>query len=110
MGRYTYASVPEFQMFALFDLIDNVFHLYTWAIIIVALMSWLISFNVINSHNDLVRSVWNGLNAITEPALRQIRRFLPNFGGLDISPIILLLLVGFVQKLLKEVLGYLLRL
>ena len=94
-------------MFALFDLIDNVLQLYTWAIIIAAIMSWLISFNVINFHNDLVRSVWNGLNAITEPALRQIRRFLPNLGGLDLSPIILILLIGFVQKLLKEVLGHL---
>ena len=97
-------------MRAIFVVIHEALELYKWAIIIVALMSWLISFNVINIHNNMVRSVWNGLNAITEPALRQIRRFLPNFGGLDISPIVLLLLVGFVQKLLKEVLGYLLRL
>jgi YggT family protein len=71
-------------MYALFALIDKILWLYTWAIIIVAVMSWLISFNVINIHNNFVRSVWDGLNAITEPALRQIRRFLPNLGGIDI--------------------------
>ncbi len=95
-------------MIALFNLIDEVLGLYKWAIIIVAVMSWLISFNVINIHNNVVRAVWNGLNAVTEPALRQIRRFLPNFGGLDISPIVLILLVGFLQDLLRELRGHLL--
>ncbi len=95
-------------MYALFALIDKVLWLYTWAIIIVALMSWLISFNVINIHNNMVRSIWNGLEAITEPALRQIRRFLPNFGGIDISPIILLLIVSFIQDLLREFRAYVL--
>ena len=93
-------------MYALFALIDKILWLYTWAIIIVAVMSWLISFNVINIHNNLVRSVWNGLEAITEPALRQIRRFLPNLGGIDISPIILLLIVQFIQDLLRELRSY----
>jgi len=88
-------------MFALFALIDKILWLYTWAIIIVAVMSWLITFNVINIHNNFVRSVWNGLNAITEPALRQIRRFLPNLGGIDISPIILFLIIGFVQDFIN---------
>jgi YggT family protein len=93
-------------MYALFALIDKILWLYTWAIIIVAVMSWLISFNVINIHNNMVRSVWNGLEAITEPALRQIRRFLPNLGGIDISPIILLLIVQFIQDLLRELRSY----
>ena len=93
-------------MYALFALIDKILWLYTWANIIVALMSWLISFNVINIHNNMVRSIWNGLEAITEPALRQIRRFLPNLGGIDISPIVLLLIVQFIQDLLREFRAY----
>ena len=93
-------------MYALFALIDKILWLYTWAIIIVAVMSWLISFNVINIHNNMVRSIWNGLEAITEPALRQIRRFLPNLGGIDISPIVLLLIVQFIQDLLRELRSY----
>lgn len=84
-------------MRALFVVIHEALELYKWAIIIVALMSWLISFNVVNFHNQIVRSVWNGLNAIVEPALQPIRRFLPNMGGLDISPVILLLIVGFLR-------------
>ncbi len=84
-------------MRAVFVVIHEALDLYKWAIIIVALMSWLISFNVVNIHNQMVRSIWNGLNAITEPALRLIRRFLPNMGGLDLSPIILIFIVWFVQ-------------
>jgi|APCry1669189000_1035189.scaffolds.fasta_scaffold360144_1 YggT family protein len=89
-------------MRAVFHLIDNILWLYTWAIILVALMSWLISFNVVNFHNQMVRSVWNGLNAIVEPALQPIRRFLPNMGGIDISPVILLLIVSFLRDFIRE--------
>ena len=84
-------------MRAVFVVIHEALDLYKWAIILVALMSWLISFNVVNIHNQMVRSIWNGLNAITEPALRLIRRFMPNMGGLDLSPIILIFIVWFVQ-------------
>ena len=84
-------------MRAVFVVIHEALDLYKWAIILVALMSWLISFNVVNIHNNMVRSIWNGLNAITEPALRLIRRFMPNMGGLDLSPIILIFIVWFVQ-------------
>ena len=84
-------------MRAVFVVIHEALDLYKWAIILVALMSWLISFNVVNIHNNMVRSIWNGLNAITEPALRLIRRFLPAMGGLDLSPIILIFIVWFVQ-------------
>ena len=84
-------------MRAIVVVIHEALELYKWAIIIVALMSWLISFNVINIHNNMVRSVWNGLNAIVEPALRQIRRFLPDMGGVDLSPIILIFIIWFVQ-------------
>ena len=98
-------------MRALLDVILLALELYTWVIIAVAILSWLIAFNVINIHNDLVRSIWNGLNAATEPVLRPIRRMLPNMGGLDISPIILLLAIFFIQRLISYniypmVLGY----
>ena len=94
-------------MRALFVVIHQALELYKWAIIIVALMSWLISFNVINIYNDIVRSVWNGLNAITEPALRRIRRFMPDMGGLDLSPIILIFIVWFIQMELDDLYRFL---
>ena len=89
-------------MRALYVVIHEALELYKWAIIIVALMSWLISFNVINIHNNMVRSIWNGLNALVEPALRLIRRFLPDMGGVDISPIILIFAIWFVQMELTD--------
>jgi YggT family protein len=88
-------------MRALLDVILLALQFYTWVIIAVAVLSWLIAFNVINIQNDLVRSIWNGLNALTEPALRPIRRFLPNMGGLDISPIILLFVIFFIERIIS---------
>jgi YggT family protein len=98
-------------MRALLDVLLLALQLYTWVIIAVAIMSWLFAFNVINYQNDLVRSVWSGLNAVTEPLLRPIRKVLPQMGGLDISPIILLLLIFFLQRVIQYnlyplVLGY----
>ena len=87
-------------MRALLDVILYALDIYTWVIIAVAVLSWLIAFNVINIHNDLVRSVWNSLNALTEPLLRPIRSLLPIMGGLDISPIILLLVIYFLQHII----------
>ena len=83
--------VPVFQV------LNMAIDLYWWVIIVMAVMSWLLAFDVINMRNDFVRSVWNGVNALTEPALRPIRRFLPPIGGMDISPIILLLALSFIQ-------------
>jgi YggT family protein len=88
-------------MRALLDVILLALQLYTWVIIAVAVLSWLLAFNVINYHNNLVRSVWTGLNAITEPLLRPIRRILPQMGGLDISPIILLLIIFFIERIIQ---------
>ncbi len=89
-------------MRAVLDVILLVLQLYSYVIIIVAVMSWLIAFNVINIYNDLVRSIWNGLNAITEPLLRPIRNMLPSLGGIDISPIILLLLIILIQDIIQR--------
>ena len=89
-------------MYALLNLILRILDLYSYVIIAMAIMSWLLAFDVINFRNDVVRSIWTFLNALTEPLLRPIRRILPNLGGIDVSPIILLLLLMFVQELIKE--------
>jgi YggT family protein len=73
---------------------------YKLVIIVAAVMSWLIAFNVVNVRNEVVRTVWTALVALTEPALRPIRRFLPNTGGLDISPIVLFLLILLIQEII----------
>jgi YggT family protein len=87
-------------MRAILDLIVVVLHLYTYVIIISAVLSWLVAFNIVNLHNDLVRSLWNGLNALTEPVLRPIRRQIPDLGGIDISPVIVLLGLYFIEQVI----------
>lgn len=88
-------------MRALLDLLFLILQLYSYMIIATAIMSWLLAFDVINFRNELVRSVWNFLNAVTEPVLRPIRRMLPNLGGVDVSPIILLLLIWFIEHVIQ---------
>ena len=83
-------------------LIDQVIGLYMWCLIIVVAMSWLTSFNIINTQNRFVYQVYDFLYRITEPALGPIRRRMPNLGGMDISPVILILLLVFVRNLLIE--------
>lgn len=69
-----------------------------WIVVLVSvILSWLISFNVVNMHNPFVAAIWRITSAITEPLLAPIRRILPTLGGLDFSPIVLLLLIGFIQ-------------
>lgn len=87
-------------MRAIVDLILIVLELYQWVIIIVAVMSWLIAFDVLNIRQNFVRTIWNALNALTEPLLRPIRNIMPNLGGLDISPVILLLIIFFLQRVI----------
>jgi YggT family protein len=89
-------------MRAVLDVILIILQIYTYIIIIVAILSWLIAFHVINVYNDLVRSIWNALNAITEPLLRPIRQALPNLGGIDISPVILLLLIFLLEDIIER--------
>ena len=88
-------------MRAILDVIMLVLQLYVWLIIAAAVLSWLIAFNVVNTRNDVVRAVWDFLNRITEPVLRPIRNILPNLGGIDISPIILLLIIFFIQRVIQ---------
>ncbi len=89
-------------MVSLFIVLDLALDLYMWALIIVAVLSWLTAFGVVNSHNRFVYSVTDFLNRITEPALRQIRRVVPPISGLDLSPIILIFLIIFLRSLLRE--------
>ena len=87
-------------MRAILDVLLVVLNLYWWIIIASAVLSWLIAFNVVNTRNDVVRAVWDFVNRITEPVLRPIRSVLPNLGGIDVSPIIVLLIILLIQRII----------
>jgi YggT family protein len=82
----------------LLNIVQLLLTLFTWVIIIQAILSWLIAFNVINTYNQFVRSLWTTLNRITEPVYRPIRRMLPDFGALDISPLVVLLVLYILNN------------
>lgn len=69
-----------------------------WIIIVQAILSWLIAFNVINTTNDIVRSIWIALDKLTEPLYRPIRRIMPDLGALDLSPMVVLLIIIILQR------------
>ena len=83
-------------------LIDSLVSIYIWILIINALLSWLIAFNVLNTSNRLVYSLLDISYKMTDPLLRPIRNFLPNLGGIDISPVIVILLFMFIRNLAFE--------
>jgi YggT family protein len=87
----------------LFWLLDEVLSLYTWAVIIAAIFSTLSSFGVLDSRNRIVWSIGDFLYRLTEPALRPIRRYMPNLGGIDLSPVILLLLLQAARMILASI-------
>lgn len=87
-------------MIALFNLINTVISIYIWLLIASAIISWLIAFNVLNTHNRVVYAITDFLYRVTEPALRPIRRFIPSLGGVDISPVVLILLLIFIRDFL----------
>ena len=89
-------------MKSLFILIDNVINIYIWIIIINAILSWLIAFNVLNTQNRFVFLLLDTSYKLTQPALNQIRRIIPSFGSIDISPIILILILIFLRNILFE--------
>ena len=91
-------------MIALVNLLSNIITIYIWILILAVVISWLISFNIVNTSNRFVAVAAEFLFRATEPALRPIRRVLPNLGGLDISPVILILLLYFLRDLLYEAL------
>ncbi|WP_299818405.1 YggT family protein [uncultured Roseibium sp.] len=87
-------------MTALFNVILIALELYTYVIIASAIFSWLFAFNIVNSNNQVINAIGRVLYNLTEPALRPIRRFLPDLGGVDISPVILLLLIIFLRQII----------
>ena len=88
-------------MIALFYLVLQVLKLYTYVVIANVIISWLVAFNVLNTSNRFVYSILEFTYKLTDPILNYIRRFLPNLGTFDISPIILLLLIWFVEMCMK---------
>ena len=88
-------------MLALFLTIDFALNIYVWILIASAIFSWLYAFNVINSSNRFVYSLGQFFYNVTDPVLRPIRRFLPNLGGIDISPIIVFIIIFFIRTLLR---------
>jgi YggT family protein len=93
----------RYAMTALFWLLDRLLSLYIWAVILAAVFSTLASFNVLDTRNRVVWTIGDFLYRVTDPALRPIRNLLPNFGGIDISPIILLLILQAARMLLAEI-------
>ena len=87
-------------MLAVLDIVFIALDLYKYVIIASAVLSWLVAFNVINTRNDVVRSIWNTLNGLTEPLLAPIRRVLPATGGVDISPVLLFLAILLVERMI----------
>jgi YggT family protein len=88
-------------MIAIFYLILQILKLYSYVVIANVIISWLIAFNILNTHNRFVYSILELSYRLTDPFLNRIRRFLPNLGSLDISPIILLLLIWFIEMCMK---------
>ena len=90
-------------MKSIFILLDSIITIYLWIIIINAILSWLVAFNILNTQNRFVFSVLDATYKLTDPALNKIRRFIPTFGSIDISPVILILLLMFLRNLIFEV-------
>ncbi len=87
-------------MIELFQFISYVLQLYVYVLIAGAVLSWLVAFNVVNLRNPVVEAIGRFLYAITEPVLGPIRRVLPNMGGLDISPVVVILIIIFIQRVI----------
>ena len=88
-------------MIAIFYLALQILKLYSYVVIVNVIVSWLIAFNILNTHNRFIYSILELSYRLTDPILNKIRRFLPNLGSLDISPIILLLLIWFIEMCMK---------
>ncbi len=90
------------MIYALLSTISLILNLVWWVFLVMIIMSWLISFNVINTRNQFVSSVWRVLNQITEPILKPIRRIVPSVGGLDLSPLIVFVIIFFLQNVIAH--------
>ena len=90
-------------MKSIFILVDSIITIYLWIIIINAVLSWLVAFNILNTQNRFVFSVLDATYKMTDPALNKIRRFIPTFGSIDVSPVILILLLMFLRNIIFEI-------
>ena len=90
-------------MKSIFILLDSIITIYLWIIIINAILSWLVAFNVLNTQNRFVFSILDATYKLTDPALSKIRRFIPMFGSIDISPVILILILMFLRNVIFEI-------
>ena len=91
------------MLLALIDVVIILLKVVWWIIVIQMILSWLVAFNVINTYNDFVRGLLKGLDRITEPVYRPIRKLLPDFGGLDFSPLVVLLILWILNQVLYDV-------
>lgn len=89
-------------MYAFLNLVSTVISIYVWLLIAQAVLSWLVAFGIVNRYNRVVATIGDFLWRVTEPLLRPIRRVLPDLGGIDISPVILILLLWFARNLMFE--------
>ena len=89
-------------MNSLIILFDQVINLYTWVLIINVIFSWLIAMNIFNTQNRIIIAVYYGTKKLTDPLVNPIRNFLPNLSGIDISPVVLILILYFIRNLLYE--------
>ena len=89
-------------MNSLIILFDQVINLYTWVLIINVIFSWLIAMNIFNTQNRIIIAVYYGTKKLTDPLLNPIRNFLPNLSGIDISPVVLILILYFIRNILFE--------
>jgi YggT family protein len=87
-------------MRAILDIVLLILQIYIWLLIAAAVLSWLVAFNVVNTRNQVVATIGDFLYRITEPVLRPIRNMLPNLGGLDVSPVILILLILLIENII----------
>ena len=90
-------------MKSIFILLDSIIAIYIWIVIINAILSWLVAFNILNTQNRFVFSVLDTTYKLTDPALNKIRRFLPSFGSVDLSPVVLILFLMFIRNIVFEI-------
>jgi len=86
-------------MLLVFHLLEYFLFIASWIVFIDVVLSWLIAFNVINTQNDVVRSIWRALESLTAPLYRPIRKILPDFGALDLSPLVVLLIINVLRAI-----------
>ena len=90
------------MLISLLQIVDMLLSVLSWIIIIQAVLSWLVVFNVVNTHSDFMRNLLYALGRLTEPLYRPVRRILPDFGGIDFSPLVVLLIIQALKILIRN--------